>query len=153
MSLVLKRSLWSNWDALGRIEGSELVSRLIYLAKIGQLLDSVLGILLWRSSPSVCARSISVPNGWNNSNAITPILYISDCINETKTEHQVLLPHFYDVPKQSNIEVQHIKQQKWLQFQFTVPYLWIIVRTLKLFWGSVNKSSYSTSVSWVWKVW
>lgn len=85
MSLVLKRSLWSNWDALGRIEGSVLVSRVIYLAKSGQFLDSMLGILPCRSSPSVCTRSISVPNGWNNSNAITPILYRSDCTNETNT--------------------------------------------------------------------
>lgn len=90
MSLVLKRSLWSNWDALGRIEGSVLVSRVIYLAKSGQFLDSMLGILPCRSSPSVCTRSISVPNGWNNSNAITPILYRSDCTNETNTEHMCL---------------------------------------------------------------
>ncbi len=90
MSLVLKRSLWSNWDALGRIEGSVLVSRVIYLAKSGQFLDSMLGILPCPSSPSVCTRSISVPNGWNNSNAITPILYRSDCTNETNTEHMCL---------------------------------------------------------------
>lgn len=73
-----KSSLCSIWLAVGRSAGFKLISLMMYLASTGHLWQKVSGIFPSLRSPRVRTRSISVPKGWNNSRASTPMLYMSD---------------------------------------------------------------------------
>lgn len=127
-SLLLKRSLCSSWDAHGRSVGSKLVSSLICSARTGQFLYRSSGTFPFLTSPSVCTRSISVPKGWNNSMAITPTLYISDCEHRGKIQR-----------KQQNL-VSTIKQFNEL-FHITSGYINILKHCFNMY-NTVSRFNY-----------
>lgn len=79
MSLLPKSSLSKSCLAVGRTLGFLLISIMMFLAKTGHLWQNGSGIFPSFRSPRVRTRSISVPKGWNNSKASTPMLYMSDC--------------------------------------------------------------------------
>lgn len=85
MSLLQKSSLCRSWLAVGRTSGSILVSFTMYLVRTGHLWQNESGIFPSLRSPRVRTRSISVPKGWNNSRARTPMLYMSDWARNNNT--------------------------------------------------------------------
>lgn len=127
MSLLLKRSLCSRLDALGRSEGSRLVSSLICSVRTGQFLHRSSETFPFFRSPSVCTRSISVPNGWNNSTAITPTLYISDC------EHKGRIPLDTEYRKSKpGVYYPAVSLKPGLINNFCTPPQWIWNKLIKM---------------------